>query len=89
MSAFLFISAPAGAKLSRRVDLSNFPSLFAEVEELAAPRDPGVLLTRLLALLLILVFAVGDTLLVTRPDTLTRSLPLWGSAAPTRTVTSL
>ena len=83
MSAFLYLPTAAGTKTARRVDVANIASLFAEIEETVVTRDRGGLLARLLALLLILLFAVGDFVLVSHPDAAALSPT---AAAPSRTI---
>ncbi len=70
MTAFLFISSARHAGLGRRVDLANFASLFGDRDEpsVALPPRPPVMRVALLALLL--VGAMGDVLMVSRPDVL-------------------
>ena len=68
MSAFLYLPAAAGTTTTRRVDIGNIASLFAEIEETAVAPGRSGLVTRLLAILLILLFAVGDMVLVSHPD---------------------
>ncbi|MCX8256324.1 protein of unknown function [Beijerinckiaceae bacterium RH AL1] len=79
MSAFLFLRAAAGAGTQRRVDFANIASLFAEIEEPAASRGDGRIVARVMALLLILLIAVGDIVLVARPDAAAYAPPV---AAP-------
>ena len=86
MSAFLFLPA-AGAKTARRVDIANIASLFAEIEEPARTQPQSSLLARVLALLLILLFAVGDFVLIARPDASALSSSTIAPAA--RAVTTL
>jgi hypothetical protein len=87
MAAFLFLPAAAGAGAQRRVDFANIASLFAEIEEPAASRGGGRVVARVMAFLLILLIAVGDMVLVARPDAAAYAPPV---AAPLgRTVTAL
>ena len=86
MSAFLFLPAAAGAKTSRRVAVANIASLFAEIEEPIANARSG-LVARVLAFILILLFAVGDFVLITRPDGSALSSSV--TAPATRPVTTI
>ena len=79
MAAFLFLPVSAGTGTQRRVDFSNIGSLFAEIEEPAASRSGSGLLVRLMAMLLILLIAVGDLVLVARLDAAAYAPPV---AAP-------
>ena len=72
MTAFLFIPTPRDTKLARRVDFANIASLFTEADEPASAHAPRGLVTRAMAMVLILLFAVGDSILVARPDALSR-----------------
>lgn len=85
MAAFLFLPVAAGTH--RRVDFANIAALFAEIEEPVAVRAQTTLAARLLAFLLILLIAVGDMVLVARPDAAAYSPPV--SALQSRSVTSL
>ena len=67
MTAFLFIPANVGSGASRRVDLANFASLFAESEEPLRRPDTARNLLRAAAAALLLLLVIGDTLLVARP----------------------
>lgn len=71
MTTFLFIPTSTDGRRERQVDFAGIASLFAEAEEPA--RRPGAKrgLFRLAAAVLLLLLAVGDTLLVAR--TLTSS----------------
>ena len=84
--AFLFLPTAAGARTARRVDIANIASLFAEVEE-PARRSQSSVFARLLALILILLLAVGDFVLVARPDA--PALSPRGAAPATRAVTTI
>ena len=87
MAAFLFLPVAAGAGAQRRVDFANIASLFAEIEEPSAVHATNSLFARLLALVLILLIAVGDMVLVARPDAAAYAPPV--SALQSRSVTSL
>jgi len=69
MTAFLFIPSTSDARLARRVDFANIASLFAEGEEPAGP-SRSRRLSQIVAAVLIAVIAIGDAVLVTRPDAL-------------------
>ena len=86
MTAFLFLPTAAGQGAQRRVDFANIAALFAEIEEPAARRPDRGVFARVLAILLILLFAVGDMVLVARPDAAAYAPPL---AAQGRSVTTL
>lgn len=73
MTAFLFIPSTCGAKVARRVDFTNIGSLFAEADEAAASDLTQGMATRVLTMLLIALFAIGDMVLVARPDVLMHS----------------
>ena len=81
MTAFLFIPAARGS-VTRRVDFANYASLFADDEETVATNRRGVRVARALAMLLVLGLAIGDTVLIARPDAMAHA----PAAAP---VTSL
>ena len=87
MTAFLFIPAATG-RVSRRVEFANFASLFTDIEEPAAPRGRGVHVVRFLAMLVVLVLAIGDTVLIARPDALAH-VPGYPAATTTAPVRSL
>lgn len=71
MTAFLFIPSTLDSSAARRVDFGNIASLFAEYEEPLRPADVKRNLLRAGAAALLLLLAVGDTLLVTRPTPMT------------------
>ena len=87
MTACLFIPAATGS-MTRRVEFANFASLFADVEEPAAARGRGRHVVRLLAMLVMLVLAIGDTVLIARPDALAQAPgnPAAATAGPVRTL---
>ncbi len=87
MTAFLFIP-PSGPGLARRVDFANIASLFAEADEPPARLRPTGFAMRVFAAFMIMVFAVGDMVLVARPYALTHTLPPQ-SAPAARAATSL
>ena len=89
MTAFLFIPTSSDGKLARRVDFGNIASLFADVDEPATHARSNNTMTRVLALLMIVIFAVGDTVLVARPYALTHALPQQGASADARAITNL
>ena len=70
MTAFLFIPAVVGGRDARRVDLGNIASLFSESEEPARRELAGRTVLRAVATALLLLLAIGDTLLVARPAAL-------------------
>lgn len=72
MTAFLFIPATRDARYTRRVDFANIASLFTETDEPAPTRRSHDTAARVAAMLLILFGAIGDTILVARPDALAR-----------------
>ena len=59
MTAFLFIPANVGSGASRRVDLANFASLFAESEEPLRRPDTARNLLRAAAAALLLLLVIG------------------------------
>lgn len=69
MTAFLFISSTMGAPVTQRVDLANIASLFCEPDEPAPEPGPArrAAFVTLLALLTA-IGAIGDMVLVARPD---------------------
>lgn len=68
MTAFLFIPATVGNNGARRVDLANFASLFADLDEPVHRSNSMRKLLRIAAAVLLTLLAIGDTLLVTRPS---------------------
>ena len=70
MTAFLFIPATGGTGLARRVDFANIGSLFTEVEPPKPSRDRHHI-ARVALMIIILLGAIGDTVLVARPGALT------------------
>ena len=70
MTAFLFIPATVGTDSMRRIDVARMASLFAEVDEPASHCRPPRTLFRVAAAALLVLLAIGDTLLVTRPGSL-------------------
>lgn len=70
MTAFLFIPAIAGSRDARRVDLGNIATLFSESEEPARREPAGRTMLRAAATALLLLLAIGDTVLVMRPAAL-------------------
>jgi hypothetical protein len=70
MTSYLFIPTTFDARSGRRVDFANMASLFAVPDEAPIARQPKDTRTRVLASLLILLCALGDTMLIARPDTL-------------------
>ena len=87
MAAFLFLPVAAGVGTQRRVDFANIASLFAEIEEPAIAQATNGLFARFLALVLILLIAIGDMVLVAHPDAAAYAPPV--SASQARSVTSL
>ncbi len=71
MTAFLFIPATVDSSCARRVDFAKIASLFAESEEPARRSDTTGTLLRVAAAALLLLLAIGDALLVTRPGACT------------------
>ena len=67
MTSLLFIPTTFDAHQHRRIDFARMASLFAEADEpTLAPRLPDSK-TRLIASVLILLCAFGDTVLIARP----------------------
>jgi hypothetical protein len=73
MTAFLFIPARDESRSAQRVDFDNIASLFVEADDLPPSRRwrSGV---RLAMTLVLLLLAVGDTLLVARSSVLMGSV---------------
>lgn len=69
MTALLFIS-PTTSGSARSLDFAGIAGLFAEVEEPARRRGPSRRLWRAAAAALLVLIAIGDTLLVARPGAL-------------------
>ncbi len=70
MTSFLFIPQTFDARQGRRIDFAGMASLFAEPDEPVTVRPSPRAKHRLLAGLLILICALGDTVLIARPDAL-------------------
>lgn len=71
MTTFLFIPPSGSDRHIRQVDFASIAGLFAEAEEPSRQTRTGHGLLRLAAAVLLVLLAVGDTLLVAR--TLTNS----------------
>ena len=82
MTAFLLIPASVGSDSRRRVDFARMASLFSEVEEPAPRSGPSRTMLRVVAAALLVLLAVGDTLLMARPGTL--ACPSMPRPTPTR-----
>ena len=70
MTAFLFIASTGHAGLARRVDLSNFASLFGDRDEPPLASRTKRPFARVALAALLVAGAVGDAVMVARPDVL-------------------
>ena len=87
MTAFLFIASTGHAQLAQRVDLANFATLFGDRDEVPPVSRTRRPFARVALAALLVVGAVGDALMVARPDVLGTCLA-GSSSAPVGTTRS-
>lgn len=74
MTAFLILPATPGSGAPRRLNLADFGSLFAEVEEPARAHFTAFSARRVLSVLVILLLMLCDTALLARPQSVASPL---------------
>jgi hypothetical protein len=70
MTALFFVPPTADARPARRVDLAHLARLFAEPDEAPKPKNDRSQVARIVMMVLILLGAIGDTVLVTKTEAL-------------------
>lgn len=89
MTAFLFIPSRRDVRLAQRVDFSNIGSLFCEADEPSPRRRLQHRAMTVMAMILITLCVIGDTLLIARPDALTACMTSTSGSSTTAPAGSL
>lgn len=85
MTAFLFIPSTTGVGPGRRVNFADIANLFSELEA-PPPQRRRLQPARIALMMLVLLGAIGDTLIVARPDALANCLSIGQVARPAASV---